>query len=130
MEAGTGGKEVSNGVGGEAEAEGLEALAEPGGAGLFAKGRRRNGGDGELEVRDVALVAGKPFEETVDARVGAETLDILGERGGLRAPGLPANPRTERHGRTDGTRGREWGRILWYRSALPGMLMAYVLPHP
>ena len=105
MQAGTGGQEVSGGVGGEGEAEGLEPLAKPGGAGLLAKGRRGDGGDGELEVGDVALVAGKPVEETVDTRVGAEALEILGERRGLSAPGLPANPGTEWHGRDDGTRG-------------------------
>src|SRR5208282_1572366 len=99
MKAGTGGEEVSGGVGGEGEAEGLETLAEPGGAGLFAKGRSGDGGDGKLEVGDVALVAGEPFEKTVDARVGAEAFEIPGERGGVSAPGLPANPGTEWHGR-------------------------------
>ena len=97
LDTGTGGEEVSDGIGGEREAEGLESLAEPGGAGLLGKGRRGDGGDGELEVGDVALVAGEPFEETVDARVGAEAFDILGERTGLSALGLPSNPGTEWH---------------------------------
>ena len=81
-EAGPGGEEVSYGIGGEVEAEGLETLGEPGGAGLLGKGRRGNGGDGELEVGDFALVAGEPVKEPVDAWVGGEAVDLLGERTG------------------------------------------------
>ena len=85
--------------------KGLETLAQPGGAGLLGKGRRGDGGDGELKVGDVALVAGKPIEEAVDARVGAEATDLLRERAGLSALGLPSSPGTEWHFRNDGTRG-------------------------
>ncbi len=89
-------QQVADGVGGGGEAKGLETLAQPSGAGLLGKGRRGNGCDGELEVGDVALVAGKPIEQAVNARVGGEAVYLLGERAGLSALGLPAKPGTER----------------------------------
>ena len=77
MDLGPQRQKVSDGVRGGREAEGLETLGEPGGAGLLGKRRRGNGGDGELKVGDVALVAGEPLEQTMDARVGSEATDLL-----------------------------------------------------
>ena len=98
---GTGEEQVSYGIDGSDEAEGLETLAEPDGTSLLGKGRRRNGGDGELEVGNVPLMAGKPLEETVDTRVGSEAHEILDERTGLSTLGLRSYPGTEWHFRNN-----------------------------
>ena len=105
---GAGGEQVSYGIDGSDEAEGLETLAEPDGTSLLGKGRRRNGGDGELEVGNVPLMAGKPLEETVDARVGSEAREILDERSGLSTLGLRSCPGTEWHFRNDGKERGAW----------------------
>ena len=78
---GAGGEQVANCVNGCAEAEEIETLAQPTGAGLLGKRRRGKRGDGELKFGDLALVSGKPVEEPMDARVGAEAFDIIRERG-------------------------------------------------
>jgi hypothetical protein len=105
LESGARGEKVANGVSGGGEAAGPEARGEPGGAGLLGKGRRGNGGDGKLEIGDVALVTGKTLEEAVDARVGGETIDLLREGAGLNALGLRPKPGEKRHERSYGTRG-------------------------
>ncbi len=108
MRPGAGGEQVAYGVRGSGEAEELETLAEPGGARLLGKGRRRNRGDGELEVGNFTLVAGKPLKEAVDAWIGSKATEILGERSGLSRLGLPSNPGTKWHFRNDGTREGVW----------------------
>jgi len=105
LEAGAEGEEVSGGVGGGGEAEGLKALAEPGGTNLLGKrgsGDRRNG---ELKIGDVAHMLGEPAEKSVDARVSREAIHLLSERTGGGRLGLPTGPGTERHFSIDGTRG-------------------------
>jgi hypothetical protein len=99
--SGAGEEQVSYGIDGSSEAEGPETLAKPDGTSLLGKGRRRNGGDGELEVGNVPLMARKPLEETMDTRVGSEAHEILGERTGLRTLGLRSYPGTEWHFRND-----------------------------
>ena len=91
VESGAGGEEVADSVDGGGEAERLEALAEPGGAIVLGEGGRGDGGDGELEVGYVALMAGEPVEEAMGAGVGCEAGNVLGEGGGSGA-GLPGDP--------------------------------------
>ena len=72
-------------------------MAKPGGAGVLGKRWRRNSGDCELKVGDLALMASKPIEDAMNARVGREAIDLLSERPGLGGLGLPKIPYAKRH---------------------------------
>ncbi len=64
------------------EAEGGEALEEPGGAGLLGEGGRGDGEHLELPAAELGLVQMQPVEGAVDGELGGEAGDAaLGERG-------------------------------------------------
>jgi hypothetical protein len=97
LKAGTRSQEVSRGVDGSGKGKIVEAMPKPGSAGVLGKGWRRNSGNCELKVGDLTLMASEPIEDTMDARVGGEAIDLLSERPGLGGLGLPKIPYAKRH---------------------------------
>ena len=97
IQPGTRGQQIACGIRGGDEAKLLEAMAEPLRSRLLAKGRRGNGGDGQLKFGDITLVAQKPIEERVDARVGGKTRNFTPRGRGRRRLTPPRIPHAKRH---------------------------------
>lgn len=107
-------EKVSGGVDGCSQSKVIEAQAEPCGAGVLGKRRSWDGGDGELKIGDLALMAGKPIEDAMDTRVGREAIHLLGERASLGRLGLPKIPYAKRHQKrwyTSGEARRQRNRV-------------------
>ncbi len=64
------------------EAEGAEAVEEPGGAGLLGEGRRGDGEHLELPQAELRLVEMQPVEGAMDGNQAGKAADALVSLGG------------------------------------------------